>query len=126
MLDLPIVKRKSGDQPYDYQKIVVSLVNETDLNKDNALLIAQYVTRFIMSNNLSIITAPLIREITNVCLLKKGFEKQRLQYTRIGMPYYDFKKTNKSIMLRNESEIYEHILQEWEAVGQLIEECDEK
>ena len=41
---------------------------------------------------MKLITAPLIREIANVHLLKMGLEKCRLQYTRIGMPYYDLEQ----------------------------------
>ncbi|MGB9637081.1 MAG: anaerobic ribonucleoside-triphosphate reductase, partial [Thermoplasmata archaeon] len=37
------------------------------------------------------ITAPLIREITNVKLIEYGLEKVRRQHTRLGVPIYDVK-----------------------------------
>ena len=58
-------------------------------SKENASKITEQVTRFLITAKLELITAPLIREIVNVHLLKMGLEKCRLQYTRIGMPYYD-------------------------------------
>ena len=42
----------------------------------------------------------------NVQLLKNGLEQERLQYTRIGFPFYDlkelFKKSNKTEFLTTE------------------------
>lgn len=42
-----------------------------------------------MSSNIKYITSPMIREVVNATLLQFGFEKERLQYTRIGFPFYD-------------------------------------
>ena len=125
-IQLPNVSRKDGYEPFDRDKIYTSLSKETTLSYGDAAFIADKVTRFIFANNLKFLSGPLIREIVNVKLLEFGFEKQRLEYTRIGLPYYDFKKLNKYVMLRNESEIYQRILKEFEAVKKLIEEREEK
>ena len=74
--------------------------------------------------NLKLITVPLIREVGNVHLLKLGFEKARLQYTRIGMPFYDLKKlfeVEKKKKCRYIAvRIIKWIISEFKAVGDLI------
>ena len=125
LVDIPLVKRKSGDQEYQPQKIVESLLRETELDLITAQEIGIEVTKFIVSNSLKIVTAPLIREIINVCLLKKGYEKARLQYTRVGFPMFDLAKVLESPHLYAQ-EIVQHVVQEYEAVKKLIEEVEGK
>jgi hypothetical protein len=52
-----------------------SLLKETELTKVDAKKKTEQVTRFLISANLKLITAPLIREVINVHILKMGFEK---------------------------------------------------
>ena len=68
------------------------MLKETSLSKGDARKITEQAIRFLISVNLKLITAPLIREVVNVQLLRNGFEKERLQYTRIGLPFYDLKE----------------------------------
>lgn len=89
---LPLVLTRKGKYRYKPSAIYNSLLKETEISEENALKITEQVTRFLISAKLKLITAPLIREIVNVHLLKMGLEKCRLQYTRIGMPYYDLEK----------------------------------
>ena len=73
---------------------------------------------------MKLITAPLIREVVNVHLLKLEFEKARLQYTRIGLPVYDLQKLfgaeNKTGLKYVEIKIIEWITSEFKAVDDLI------
>jgi len=73
---------------------------------------------------LELITAPLIREVVNVHLLKLGFEKERLQYTRIGLPFHDLQELFEDI--QDKKKIYRKILKwvmfEYCAVGDLIKD----
>lgn len=118
MLDLPVVvKRKSGDQLFNKDKIRDSLMKETGLTKLIATDIALEVKRFVFTNNLKIVTAPLIREICNTFLLSRGLEKHRLLYTRIGIPYFDL----QGVLLYDEK-IIKHIEKEYYAVRKLIGE----
>ena len=96
-------------------------------SSNNAKKITDNVCRFIIGSNLKLITAPLIREIVNVELLKLGLEKQRLQYTRIGFPYYDLEKmTNKSFDMNLVQKIFKHVINEYVEVKKLIENRKKK
>lgn len=110
----------------DFQSNLIyeSLLRETSLTEEEASLITGDTTRCIItiSGNISHITAPMIREVCNSVMLKHGFEKQRLENTRIGFPYFDLKN-----LLENEpededgdEEILEHVLTEYYNVKNLI------
>ncbi|HIP25036.1 MAG TPA: anaerobic ribonucleoside-triphosphate reductase [Archaeoglobus profundus] len=76
-------------EKFDKNKIVDSLIKETGISKELAEEIANDVENTILGLNLKYISAPLIREIVNVKLLERGLEKERLNYTRLGVPVYD-------------------------------------
>lgn len=84
----------------------------------------EQVIRFLISVKLKLITAPLIREVVNVHLLKLGFEKERLHYTIIGLPFHDLQELFKTI--NDEKQIYRKILKwvvsEYHAVDELIKD----
>ncbi len=80
---------KNEIEPFDRSKIVKSLIKEVNVPKSIAEEIAIEVELGIKSLNLSFVSAPLIREIVNVKLLERGFERERKGYTRLGMPVYD-------------------------------------
>ncbi|MFX1417367.1 MAG: hypothetical protein ACFE9N_00455 [Promethearchaeota archaeon] len=124
---LPIVLSKNGNSIFHPGFIYRSLLRETTISKLNAQKITEEVLRFLISANLKIITAPLIREVVNVHLLKNGFEKERLQYTRIGLPFYDLKElfTNTENDEGVISKIINWIIEEFYEVNKLIE-GDEK
>ena len=119
---LPLVLKSDGKYRFTPDKISKSLLTETTIDKDNAYKIALDVTKAIIQWKIKTITAPLIREVTCTQLLKHGFEKERLQYTRIGLPYYDINKTMDIGDIEIISDILdEHIINEYEAVKKLIE-----
>ena len=89
---LPLVQTRDGACVFHPGFIYRSLFRETSLTKSDAHRFTEEVIRFLISAKLKLITAPLIREVVNVHLLKNGFEKERLQYTRIGLPFYDLKR----------------------------------
>ncbi len=66
----------------------------------------------------------MLREVVNVHLLKNGFEQERLQYTRIGLPFNDlknlFEDSPKSEMII--SKIVNWVISKYHAVDKLIKE----
>ncbi|MFX1388657.1 MAG: hypothetical protein ACFE9Z_01170 [Promethearchaeota archaeon] len=119
---LPKVHTKNGTYIFHPGFIYQSLLKETNISKINAKKITEEVLRFLVSANLNLITAPLIREVVNVHLLKNGFEKERLQYTRIGLPVYDLNNifTEKSESKEVVSGIMNWVISEYHDVNKLI------
>ena len=76
-------------EDFDVNKITKSLIEETEIDEKTARKIAKSVEKQMRKLNIEFVTAPLIREIVCVELLKKGLEKERKLYTRLGMPVYD-------------------------------------
>ena len=120
---LPLVYTRNGKVEFDPGCIYRSLLRETSISKRKATVVAEKVTRFLIKANLRIITAPLIREIVNVHLLKMGLENIRLEYTRIGMPKYDIKMLKKKLHRKKViiRKIGEWTLWEYDTVDELID-----
>ncbi|GAG87258.1 unnamed protein product [marine sediment metagenome] len=120
---LPTVLTRNGACVFYPGFIYRSLLRETSLSKIDAHKITEQVLRFLISANLKLITAPLIREVVNVHLLKNGFEKERLQYTRIGLPFYDLKEifTNPDKSETAISDIINWVIDEYYVVDKLID-----
>ncbi len=123
---LPLVRTRFGTSIFHPGFIYQSLLKETCISKVDAHKITEQVIRFLISANLKLITAPLIREVVNVQLLKNGFEKERLQYTRIGLPFYDLKKIfigidNPEDCEEVVSKILNWVIEEYYAVDKLID-----
>ena len=76
-------------EDFDANKITRSLIEETDIDEKIAARISKTVKKQMGKLNLEFVTAPLIREMVCVELLKGGFENERKLYTRLGMPVYD-------------------------------------
>ncbi len=76
-------------EDFDANKITRSLIEETDIDEKIAERISKTVKKQMGKLNLEFVTAPLIREMVCVELLKAGFENERKLYTRLGMPVYD-------------------------------------
>lgn len=119
---LPKVHTKNGTYIFHPGFIYQSLLKETEISKFNAKKITEQVVRFLVSANLNLITAPLIREVVNVHLLQNGFEKERLQYTRIGLPVYDLNKIFNEMIESKEivSEIMNWIITEYHGINKFI------
>jgi len=114
VIDKTLKKRR-----FDGTFIYNSLLKETDITKEDAQHTTKQVIRILIGANLKVITAPLIREVVNTVLLQKGLEIIRLQYTRIGFPFFDL--TEKYKEKENSSdEIINHVKNEYENVSKLI------
>lgn len=74
---------------WDRQKIVDALLRETYIDPDTANEISLEVEEVIRRSGVTVVTAPLIRELVNARLVERGLEKARKQHTRLGMPLYD-------------------------------------
>ena len=116
VIELPDVITKINQEEFEPNKIYESLLKETDISENNAKIITNKICRFLIGHGLKIITSPMIREIACVQMLDMNLEKERLQYTRIGLPYYDYEQLlDKKITVL-------HIHEEYLGVRKLIEE----
>lgn len=89
-MELPDVRvSKWKIVPYDIDRIVNSLVEETGMPQNLAREIANEVTIKLYNSGYKSLSAPLIREICNTIMIEKGLEQYRSLYTRCGMPVYD-------------------------------------
>jgi len=73
------------------EKIAKSLLKETSMSEEDAKRVSE--DAFEELKKLDNITPNLVREIVCVKLLKAGRVKAHKEYSRIGMPVYDIKKT---------------------------------
>jgi len=74
---------------WDKSRIYDALMRETDISEDAAAIVSREVEKRIVALQLDVITAPLIRELTNAKLVEYGLAKIRRQHTRLGVPLYD-------------------------------------
>ena len=118
-----VMDKTLKNSKFDGNLVYKSLLKETDISKENAKEIVKKVTRQIvgMSSFITQITSPMIREIVNTTLLQLGFEKERLQNTRIGFPRYDLKKIfDNNNSPETDIKILNHIKTEYANVEKLI------
>lgn len=89
--DLAVFVRTSDEElvTWNRQKIVDALIRETFLDRGTAEMISEEVEKIILKSGISVLTAPLIRELVDAKLIEKGLEKARKMHTRLGMPLYD-------------------------------------
>jgi len=89
--DSVLFVRTSSDDisQWDKSRIYEALVKETSISPDAARIVSTEVERMIQELQVEIITAPLIRELTNAKLLEYGLEDVRRQHTRLGVPLFD-------------------------------------
>ena len=89
--DLALFVRTSNEDlvTWNRQRIVDALVRETMVDLDTAEAISLEVEEFIFSTKISMVTAPLIRELVDSKLIERGLEKARIMHTRLGVPLYD-------------------------------------
>ena len=74
---------------WNRQRIVDALVRETYVDIDTAEEISKEVERQIIDSRITIVTAPLIRELVDAKLIERGLEQARRMHTRLGVPLYD-------------------------------------
>jgi len=87
-----VINKTLKKKKFDHNLIYKSLLRETDISEVDAMDTTKQVVRILIGADLKIITSPMIREIVNTVLLQKGLEINRLQYTRIGIPFFDMQK----------------------------------
>jgi len=74
---------------FDPQKIIESLIEETDLDYENAKNVSLNVLRRLGGLGLEFIAAPHLRELVCAELTSQGLHEFRNKYTRLGVPIYD-------------------------------------
>jgi ribonucleoside-triphosphate reductase len=89
--ELTLFVRTSDEEikKWNKKRIYDALIRETDISDDAASIVAREVEKLILELELDIITAPLIRELTNAKLVEYGLATIRRQHTRLGVPLYD-------------------------------------
>ncbi len=89
--ELTLFVRTSDEEikKWNKKRIYDALIRETDISDDAASIVAREVEKLILELELDIITAPLIRELTNAKLVEYGLSTIRRQHTRLGVPLYD-------------------------------------
>jgi ribonucleoside-triphosphate reductase len=89
--ELSLFVRTSDEEirKWDKSRIFDALIRETTISEDAAAIVAREVEKMIAELELDVITAPLIRELTNAKLVEYGLAKIRRQHTRLGVPLYD-------------------------------------
>jgi ribonucleoside-triphosphate reductase len=74
---------------WNRQRIVDALLRETNIDRDIAERISREVEEQIFSSKISLVTAPLVRELVDAKLIEYGLEEARRMHTRLGVPLYD-------------------------------------
>ena len=71
---------------------------------------------------MKILTSPEIREMLCGILVEFGYEYERFKYTRLGLPYYDFRKIEGSDLSQEEKmeKVYKQLHYEYEEVTKLL------
>jgi ribonucleoside-triphosphate reductase (formate) len=89
--ELSLFVRTSDEEirKWDRGKIYEALIRETTISEDAASIVSREVEKMISELEIEVITAPLIRELTNAKLVEYGLSKIRRQHTRLGVPLYD-------------------------------------
>jgi anaerobic ribonucleoside-triphosphate reductase len=89
--DMALFVRTSAETMSDWnrQRIVEALQRETTIDPDTAELISREVEETIIASKISLVTAPLIRELVDAKLIEHGLEEIRKMHTRLGVPLYD-------------------------------------
>ena len=89
--DMALFVRTSSETLSDWnrQRIVDALLRETTIDMDTAELISREVEEQIIASRISLVTAPLIRELVDAKLVERGLEEARKMHTRLGVPLYD-------------------------------------
>ncbi|MCK4718737.1 MAG: anaerobic ribonucleoside-triphosphate reductase, partial [Thermoplasmata archaeon] len=92
--DLSLFVRTSDEdiKEWDKERIYDTLIRETNISPDAAHIVSREVEKMIISLDISMITAPLIRELTNAKLVEYGLAAIRRQHTRLGVPLYDVRQ----------------------------------
>lgn len=100
------VRTTDGDlQTFEKDKIVQSLLRETQVPRTVAKEIAEQVSEDVRRLELRNISSSLVREMVNAKLLEKRHIEEKRNYTRIGLPIYDTKRIIESKNLSSPAEV---------------------
>ena len=89
--DLALFVRTSSEDlvEWDRRRIVDALARETYVDQDTAEAISREVEEIIFTSRISMVTAPLIRELVDAKLIERGLEKIRRHAYPPGGALYD-------------------------------------
>ncbi|MHA1793258.1 MAG: ATP cone domain-containing protein [Promethearchaeota archaeon] len=89
--NLPGVIRSDGTtERFDPDRIINSLLKETTIPEEEAKRVTEEIVIKFLNSEHELITAPFIREQVCSILFRKN-PTWRFEYTRLGIPFYNFK-----------------------------------
>jgi len=120
---LPDVFVSSGDvQKFDPSRILNSMIKETSISKKEAKRVTELVVKRIIASGIKFLSGPHIRELVCSALSELHLEEERKNFTRIGLPIYEYEKLIESNYNKRESEYTTpENIQRWSA-GQIASE----
>jgi anaerobic ribonucleoside-triphosphate reductase len=86
---LPKVRSHDEMVPFEIEDIINSLILETKMSTEMAVDITNKVVNKLLSANMKYLTGGFVRELCNTIMAEEGLEKERIKYTRIGLPIHD-------------------------------------
>ncbi|MBN1381704.1 MAG: anaerobic ribonucleoside-triphosphate reductase [Deltaproteobacteria bacterium] len=98
--DITLFVRTSDEDVarWNRQRIVDTLIRETNIDMNTAEAVSIEVEKQIMASGISLLTTSLIREMVDAKLIERGLEHSRRMHARLGFPLYDVKEL---ILYRN-------------------------
>lgn len=115
---------KGSEETFDPERIMKSLLKETDLSPEQAQEIAIELTRRAISYKIKVLTSPEIRELVCSILLEKGLDKARFKYTRLGLPFYDFDQLMSSSENEDKKKerVFSQMQYEYEEIKKILQD----
>lgn len=117
---------KGSEETFDPERIMKSLLKETDLSPEQAQEIAIELTRRAISYKIKVLTSPEIRELVCSILLEKGLDKARFKYTRLGLPFYDFDQLMSSSENEDKKKerVFSQMQYEYEEIKKILQDLN--
>lgn len=118
MKDIKIRTTYDTIEEFDPERIVKSLGRETIISPKTARKISREVENELAKISLKYVTTPIIREMVNGKLMEYGLEKQRSDYTRLGIPVKNVAaliengNRDNANMIHNPESIHKHVADE--------------
>ncbi len=106
---------RSALEEFDANRIANSLIREAKMPPDLAQRVAKEAEKHLIKSKTKYLTAPLVREIVNAILIKKGLEEYRHKLTRLGLPVHDVTK-----LVELEAENPQELVSIQEAAGRIV------
>jgi transcriptional regulator NrdR family protein len=88
-IELHVRRSDNNISRWDKNRVVAALVRETGISENIAEIIVSEVEEEIIASKVSVLSSSLVRELVNAKLVQYGFESERKQHARIGLPLYD-------------------------------------